>query len=248
MINDYNSVCDIYDLYNTASYDIDFYLKRFKNFKGNAVELMAGTGRLSIPLIKSGMKLDCVDISKGLLDRLSEKLSEENLQGNIYCQDIRFLNLEKKYDLIIIAFNSFSEIIDVKDRELVFRSVKNIISEPGEFIFTLYNPSYRRKSISNNLTFVDEFPVNDNKLRFFISSAESDSIVEVKQFYELYDDSGILLNKRMLNLKFKLINRNEIEELIRRSGFIIKEFYGNFDSSEYDENISPFMIYILRTG
>jgi hypothetical protein len=59
--NDYDSVADLYDSYAQFDFDVDFYLKRYANFKGVALELMAGTGRLSVPLIKSGAKLDCVD-------------------------------------------------------------------------------------------------------------------------------------------------------------------------------------------
>lgn len=247
MINDYDFVADIYDVYNTASYDIDFYVEKYKSFQGKAIELMAGTGRLSVPLLKSGINLDCLDISKGLLEHLSKKLTRENLNSTIICQDIRDLNLEHNYDLVIIAFNSFAEIVDENDQELVFESIKKILTPSGEFIFTLYNPVFRRKSINNNLALINELPLNDNKLLFFMSSKENEgNIVEIKQFYELYDRQGNFLNKRMLDLQFSLITKEKIEKLIKKTDLKVTEFYGNFDLSQYNEKDSPFMIYVLK--
>ncbi|RIK74376.1 hypothetical protein DCC62_15450 [candidate division KSB1 bacterium] len=60
---DYNSIAEIYDVYVTANYDIPFFLSEIKPVQGPILELMAGTGRLSLPLIESGAKLTCVDSS-----------------------------------------------------------------------------------------------------------------------------------------------------------------------------------------
>ncbi|MFN8674383.1 MAG: class I SAM-dependent methyltransferase [Candidatus Sericytochromatia bacterium] len=245
--NNYDEVADIYDVYNTANYDIDFFIERYKNFNGNAIELMAGTGRISLPLIRTGLKLDCIDISIGLLDKLERKLKNETLTSNLICQDIRFLNLEKKYDLAIIGFNSIAEIINYEDQKLVFNGIKNFLNKNGEFIFTLYNPNYRRKLINNNLSFIKEFNFEDKKLLFFMSSRENeDKTVDIKQYYEIHNNNKELLEKKVLDLKFKLIDKNEIESLISETGFKIKEIYGDFNLSEYNENYSPFMIYSLK--
>lgn len=246
MINDYDVISDIYDVYNTADYDIDFYLERYISFQGRAAELMAGTGRLSIPLLRNGIKLDCVDISKGLLDRLTDKLSELQISADVYCQDIRELHLNGLYDLVIIGFNSLSEIVDYDDRRRVFNSVKNLLTDSGEFIFTLYNPAYRRKLINSDLSLVNEHNIREDKMLFFMSSFEENEIVNVFQLYELYDKKNNLKSKRILNLKFKLIERVEIERHISEYGFAIKEFYGDFDGSEFNDEVSPFMIYILK--
>jgi len=246
MINNYDLVSDIYDTYNNSDYDIAFYLNRYKNFQGTAVELMAGTGRLAIPLLESGINLDCVDISKGLLERLSNKIVSENLSSNIYCQDIRYLDLKEHYDLVIIAFNSFSEIIDKEDQKKVFKSIYNILSDSGEFIFTLYNPQFRRKSINNNLAFINEYSYKNEKIIFSMTSFEKDNIVKVKQFYEFFNKAGTLTNKRILELAFRLMDKVEIDNLIKNTGFKIKEFYGSFDMKEFDEKESSFMIYVLQ--
>lgn len=245
-INNYDSVADIYDIYNQSDYDINFYMKRYKNFKGRAIELMAGTGRLAIPLLKAGIDLDCLDISNHLLSKLREKVRKYNLTTKIYNSDIRKLAFENVYDLIIIGFNSLSEIIDENDRELILKEIYSNLSSNGEFVFSLYNPIYRRKYINNALSLVNEYERNNEKILFFISSNEDEnSIVDVTQLYEFYNPEGFLTNKRLLKIKFKLISKEDIERIIVKTGFVIKEIFGNYNEDSFNGDTSPFMLYML---
>jgi ubiquinone/menaquinone biosynthesis C-methylase UbiE len=67
---DYDCVADIYDLYVTSDLDIGFYLEEATKVQGKVLELMCGTGRVSISLLEAGVDLTCVDASKGMLARL----------------------------------------------------------------------------------------------------------------------------------------------------------------------------------
>ena len=67
---DYDLVADVYDLYVTSDLDIDFYLEEAGKVQGRILELMCGTGRVSIPLLGAGVDLTCVDASEGMLARL----------------------------------------------------------------------------------------------------------------------------------------------------------------------------------
>ena len=82
---DYDSIAEIYDLYATADYDIPFLVSEVRKVSGPALELMAGTGRVSIPLLEAGAKLTCVDGSPGMLDVLAAKLTRMGLHAEICC-------------------------------------------------------------------------------------------------------------------------------------------------------------------
>ena len=75
---------------------------------------------------------------------------------------------------------------------------------------------------------------------------DDDHIVEAMQFYEEYDAKGILQSKRMLELHFRLTNKDEFEDLAKAAGFRVKAFYGDYSYSEFDEESSPFMIWLLE--
>ena len=58
---DYDRVADVYDLYVTSALDVGFYMDEAAKVRGKVLELMCGTGRVSIPLLEAGVDLTCVD-------------------------------------------------------------------------------------------------------------------------------------------------------------------------------------------
>src|SRR5512135_1293635 len=115
-INDYNPIADLYDIYVPATFDIDFFVNETKKSKGEVLELMSGTGRVSIPLLEAGVKLTCVDLSAELNTIFQEKLVQKGLKADIYQMDICELDLHKKFDMVIIPFASFAHITSPQDQ------------------------------------------------------------------------------------------------------------------------------------
>lgn len=249
MNNNYDTVSDIYDIYAKFDYDINFYLNRYANYTGKALELMAGSGRISIPLLKQNVSLDCVDLSAGLLDKLKEKLIRYHLNSNVYCQNICSLDLPLRYDLVIIGCNSFAEIITKEDRNKVIKSVYDLLNDDGEFIITLHNPEIRRKLIDKRLTHVKNYITDNKTVSFSISSSEDPySIVHLNQFFEIYNNNGQIVEKKMIKLNFVLLSKDEIEQELLDEGFKIKAIFGNFDCSNYNEVDSQYIIIIASKG
>ena len=91
----FDFVADIYDLYVNVETDIPFFLKETEGFEEEILELMCGTGRVSIPLLEAGRKLVCVDYSRGMLDIFRSKISKKNYNVNLIEQDVAELNLLK---------------------------------------------------------------------------------------------------------------------------------------------------------
>src|SRR5919112_6745913 len=52
---DYDRVADVYDLYVTSDLDVGFYVEEATKVQGKVLELMCGTGRVSIPLLEAGV-------------------------------------------------------------------------------------------------------------------------------------------------------------------------------------------------
>ncbi|HEX2995144.1 MAG TPA: class I SAM-dependent methyltransferase, partial [Anaerolineales bacterium] len=114
--NDYDPIASLYDIYVPATFDIDFFLNETKKSTGEVLELMSGTGRVSIPLLEAGVKLTCVDLSAASNDRLREKLAQKGLQADVYQMDVCELDLHKKFDMAIIPFHSFAHITSPQDQ------------------------------------------------------------------------------------------------------------------------------------
>src|SRR5512147_1565539 len=115
--NDYDPIASLYDIYVPATFDIDFFVSETRKVKGEILELMSGTGRVSIPLLEAGVKLTCVDLSAELNAIFREKLTQRGLKADIYQMDVCELDLHKKFDMVIIPFGSFSHITSPEDQQ-----------------------------------------------------------------------------------------------------------------------------------
>ncbi len=251
-INNYDYVADLYDIYVPVTFDIDFFVKETKKSRGEVLELMSGTGRVSIPLLEAGVKLTCVDLSAESNAIFEKKLHRMGLKADVYKMDICELELPKKFDMIIIPFHSFAHVTSLEDQRKALSHIRQHLLPGGTFICTLGNPKLRQQSVDGQLRLVRKYPLDDTQGLLLLWILENKSggdnqIVEAMQFYEEYDAKGILKSKRLLELHFRLSSKDEFEKLAMDAGFRAKALYGDYSYSEFNEN-SPFMIWILENA
>ena len=247
---DYDRVADIYDLYVISDLDIGFYLEEAGKVQGRVLELMCGTGRVSIPLLEAGVDLTCVDASEGMLARLEERLRERRLKARVVQADVRHLDLgEEEFDLALIPFHSFSELLSQRDRELALRAAHRSLKQGGCLICPLQEPAVRARSADGALRLNGTFPTADGGLLVvsgFETPDESSGLINRIQLYEFFDASNDLRGKRVIPMRFALIDRGGFAELADAVGFMPVALYGDYDRGEYLEGTSPYMIWVLE--
>jgi SAM-dependent methyltransferase len=247
---DYDRVADVYDLYVTSDLDISFYVEEATKARGKVLELMCGTGRVSVPLLEAGVDLTCVDVSAGMLTRLQERLHVRKLNARVVRADVRHLDLGKEeFELALVPFHSFCELVSPRDQELALRAVFGCLREGGRLLCPLHNPAIRAGSTDGALRLNGSFPTADGGLLVvsgFETLDESCGVVDRLQFYEFFDASNELRAKRALPMRFALIDRISFTELVIAAGFVPVALYGDYGRGQYSEESSPFMVWILE--
>jgi hypothetical protein len=84
---DYTVVADLYDSAVTTSLDVPFYLKQAAGCR-DVLELMSGTGRVSVPLLEAGVNLTCADSNPAMLDRVRAKVQARGPHADIQEMDV----------------------------------------------------------------------------------------------------------------------------------------------------------------
>ena len=238
---DFDLVADLYDTYVDVDFDVGFYLDYCKQYK-RVLELMCGTGRVSVPLIEAGVDLTCVDYSQEMLNVLSSKLSSSN-DTTVLCQDVTELDLADQFDLIFVPFNSFSEITDASKREQAFQRASKHLVKGGTLFVTLYNPEYRKLSADGSTKTLGRFELDDGKhlvVSYFNSYSQPEQLVHGTQFYEIFDQSDQLVEKRQMEIRFSLIQKEEMLALAEDAGFKLQIIYGDYQGTPFAQN-SMFM-------
>lgn len=243
---DYDSVAEIYDLYVTADYDIPFFLTEARGVTGRVVELTSGTGRLSVPLIEAGVKLTCVDVSRGMLAVLSRKLRERSIRGEIVVADLCCLPLREVFDLIIVPFQSFMEIVGEERQRAALADLFGCLRRGGRFICTLHNPAVRGTQTDGVLREIGRFETADGLLVVSGRERGGRPVVQRQQFFEFFGRDGQLRARQRLDMEFEFVERERLEAMAREVGFTIHAVYGDYDRSGYDRELSPVMIFVLE--
>ncbi len=243
---EFDKVADIYDYYVRVDFDIPFFIKETENSDDEILELMCGTGRVSIPLLKAGRKMTCVDYSQNMLQVFREKIRNENYKVSLIHQDIIQLNLNRKFKMAFLPFHSLSEILSYEKQQKAIQSIAAHLEKGGIFILTLQNPGRRLQSADGTTRLVGKFHVDDEKNLIISSSIQHnpvDGIVSGFQFYEIYDSKNALIEKRFLEINFRLVSDLELRTMIQDTGLKIMEVYGDYAYGSFNEQSSDFMIY-----
>jgi SAM-dependent methyltransferase len=247
---DYDQIAHLYDSYLQFTDDVPFFLQECQKIDGAVLELMCGTGRISIPLLEAGINLTCVDASSAMLNILRQKLVARGLSANVIQADAANLKLESKYNLVLLPFQSFHELRTEVERRKTLDKIWRSLRPNGKFISTLHNPTVRLKSIMQGTTNYGTFPRVDGD-GFVSLSAEFNyesetGVVRGLQTISELDATKQKLAEYRLPLQFSLIEFDVFQVLIHLSNFSITEVFGNYDYSPFVPDTSPYIIVCSR--
>lgn len=245
---DYSKVAELYDVYVQTDLDVAFFLQEAQGC-GKVLELTSGTGRLSIPLLQTNVPLSCLDSSPEMLAVLRRKLHEHGLSAPVYEMDATDFSLAEKFDLIIIPFNAFAEIIDPIAQQKMLATIRDHLTTAGHLICTLHNPAIRLKSIDGQIHLRGQYALPDKQGTLSLSALErfdpATHLVTGAQFYELHGPAGVLQSKWSLDLEFFLHSSEIFRALAEAQGYRVVAVYGDYARGVFQPETSPFMIWVL---
>lgn len=246
----YDQVSELYDACIQVDFDIPFFLEEAQRANGSVLELMSGSGRVSLPLIEAGVPLTCVDFSAGLLAILRRKLDAHGLPAELRHMDVRDLALGRAFDLIFIPFHSFTEVLALEDERQVLRRVADHLTGTGRFICTLHNPAVRLQAVDRPYGLWLERPLPGGAGTVLLWGVQqvdaAREIVTVQEFFEVYDPANMMQARHRVQLQFRLLAPDQFRAMATEAGFAVEALYGNYDRSDFDPSASPFMIWVLR--
>ncbi|MCB2179606.1 class I SAM-dependent methyltransferase [bacterium] len=243
---DYGRIADLYDSYVQVDLDIPYYLDAAKG-AAKVLELMSGTGRISLPLAQAGVDLTCVDSSAEMLAYLRQKAFMTGAEIKIARQDVAELDLGATFDLILLPFNSFSEITDPAQQAAALKAIAQHLAPGGTFICTMHNPKFRLQPVGQGLQLRAKIPADDRITLLWVEENYNPEvrIVSGMQFVEVYDAAGVMMEKRFVEIAFVLHDLAVFEEMLADAGFEIKARYGNYQRGAFDPETSPYVIWEL---
>lgn len=216
-------IADIYDkLYSDYEESAVDLLQELAG-RGRVLELGIGTGRVALPLHHRGVNVTGIDASKAMIEKLwvkSDGADIEVVQGNFV-----EINLDARFNLIYIVFNTFFGLQTQEEQVKCFRSVAEHLTQEGVFLIEVFVPDLCR--FDNDQT-VRVVHLNEDEVRLDVSR-HSPVGQQVSSQHVLLSEKGV----RLYPVKLRYAWPSELDLMARLAGLRLKHRWGSWDQGEF---------------
>ena len=138
----YDAIARLYDPWSASvTEDIGFYLEEALAAGGPVVELACGTGRISVPLAKAGVRVIGVDASARMLEVAREYAAAEGVELDLRLGDLREPPVTERVPLVLIPFRSLLHMTTEAERLCALRAAREVLLPGGRLVFDVFAPS-----------------------------------------------------------------------------------------------------------
>jgi len=225
--------------------DVAFYLEEVRRSGEPVLEVGFGLGRVGIPIAQSEMAITGIDNSIHMLSVAQERVSNlgSEVQKNISLifTDIRCPEIKQKYKTVIVPYRAFLHLYNVDEQLAALAAIHDLLTGNGTLILSLFDPDVRtlarfaQEVNGSYRVFRSGKLANDNKGLISWATTHCDlekQLIEELWTYEEIKESEVV-NREYGLFKIRYIFRYEMEHLLIRTGFKIKNLFGDFDRSPY---------------
>jgi len=241
--------------------DVAFYVEEASRSGGPVLELGCGTGRILIPTARAGIEIVGVDASESMLSVCRRNLDGEpdTVRALVKLRqgDMRDFELGQSFGLITMPFRSFQHVLTVDEQLCCLACIRQHLTNGGRLVFDVFNPSLAMLTSPDVGTEIGEEPEftlpSGSRVtrRYRVTSRDhphQQNAVELIYYVSHPDGS----EERIVHgFSMRYLFRYELEHLLARSGFELRELYADFDRQPYGSKYPGDLIAIAeaaRTG
>ena len=138
----YDAIARLYDPWSASvTEDIGFYVEEALAADGPVVELACGTGRISVPLAKAGIRVIGVDASARMLEVAREYAAAEGVELDLRLGDLREPPVTERVPLVLIPFRSLLHMTTEVARLRALRAAREVLLPGGRLVFDVFAPN-----------------------------------------------------------------------------------------------------------
>jgi SAM-dependent methyltransferase len=224
----------LYDLVaGSGSYGGDLFVEQARRFGEPVLELACGTGRLTHYLADHGVRVDGLDASAAMLER-----AREDQRVTWFLRDMRDFDLDRRYALIFIAFNSLLHLHERREHESLLRCVRRHLLPEGVLLLDIFNPDPKILARDPDRRY-EVAKVWDEQARAELTLEETtdyDRATQVSHtvwYYSYYPGQP---DFRVVDLDLRILFPAELESLLRYNGFEVIERFGSYEGHPFESD------------
>ncbi len=140
----YGRLCTLFydaDKPRASEAETAWYAQRLPRDAGPSLEVMSGSGRLLLPLLRRGLNVHGVDVSPSMHASCAARLDAAGLTTPLFRQDAVTLNLPFRYAAAFVAAGSFQLLVDPVAAQRMLERIRAHLVAPGLLLMDLYVPA-----------------------------------------------------------------------------------------------------------
>jgi SAM-dependent methyltransferase len=257
-INSYSVSARYYDAAYAAMGVIDdarFYLDLAKSYGGPVLEIGCGTGRVLLPIARSGIEVHGVDNSAPMLTVLKDNLAQESSRVRekvtTHSGDIRDFRLGRQFPLVTIPFRPMQQMYTVEDQLAALNSAGAHLADGGTLAFDVFFPRFDRAPLGVGEERLEAEWVSPTDaeivLRRFVRKEADDKVNQnytVTFIFRSFRDGEVILEETD-TLKMSFYTYPHLRALFLLAGLEVVAEYGSFAKTPLDPSAVE-MIFLLQ--
>ncbi|NEA28238.1 class I SAM-dependent DNA methyltransferase [Actinomadura bangladeshensis] len=104
-----------------------------------ALEFAVGTGRIALPLARAGVRVDGIELSSDMVDRMREKPGGDRI--DVTMGDMSRVTTGRAYGLVYLVFNTIGNLLTQDDQVRCFQNAARHLDDGGAFVLECRVPT-----------------------------------------------------------------------------------------------------------
>jgi SAM-dependent methyltransferase len=218
-------LAEVYDEWFGTAEDATLELLAELAQGGRALELGIGTGRIALPLSQKGVEVHGIDASEAMISRLRARPGGEALQVTL--GNFADVEVEGKYSLIFVVFNTFFALLTQEDQVRCFRNVADHLYENGVFVIEAFVPDMKR---FNDGQEVRAYSVTPEQVSLQISQ-HNPGAQRLKSQFVVFRNNGF----KLYPVEIRYCWPSEMDLMAQLAGLHLRQRWGDWTKGEFSD-------------
>jgi SAM-dependent methyltransferase len=219
-------IADIYDDWPRLPQNTERAVEALASLAGDGpiLELGIGTGRLALPLVRRGCRVQGIDSSRAMLDKLRAK--PDGARIPVTLGDFADMAIEGRFALIFVAFNTFFALRSQEDQLRCFTGVAQHLTDEGVFVIEAFVPDLGRFDRGQR---VAAFEIGTDAL--YLEASVHDPVGQrVRTQQVMIGERGI----RLYPVEIRYAWPSELDLMARLAGLRLRERWAGWERQPFD--------------
>lgn len=216
---------------------------------GPVLELGCGTGRVAIPVARSGATVIGIDRSESMLARARTRVRRANLHSRVKLirGDIRHLPFpDQSFPLVMAPYGILQSLLDERLLLATLKDVGRVLERNGTFGVELVADLPAWDEYSNRVTFRSRRGPHGKPIQL-VESVTQDRRRQITRFdQEFVEGRGKSATRRKFTIAFRTLNVPQMVQRLEKAGLEVSALLGDYQGGPWDLRAEVWIILARR--